>query len=122
SGKVQFNEGKDIKGPMTTAIAVEGKQKDSKATRNTRLVVFGTSQFASNNYSRYGNNLDFFLNAASWVMEDESLISIRAKEEGPGKVELSQKSGTFIFILTVILIPALIFVGGIVSWVLRRRL
>ena len=55
-------------------------------------------------------------------MEDESLISIRAKEEGPGKVELSQKSGAFIFLLTVIVVPLLIAVAGLVIWIFRRRL
>jgi ABC-type uncharacterized transport system involved in gliding motility auxiliary subunit len=122
SGQVTFREGKDKSGPLTAAIAVDGKQKDSKATRNTRLVVFGTSLFATNNYSRFGGNLDFFLNAASWIMEDESLISIRAKEEAPSKVELSQKAGNAILVLVVFLIPGLIAAGGITIWALRRRL
>ncbi len=121
-GEVKFEQGKDKSGPLTAAIAVEGKQKDSKASRNTRLVVFGNSYFATNNYARYAGNLDFFLNSISWAMEDESLISIRAKEEGPGKVELSQKSGTFIFLLTVVTIPLLIAVGGLVIWIFRRRM
>jgi ABC-type uncharacterized transport system involved in gliding motility auxiliary subunit len=121
-GEVRFTEGKDKQGPLDAAIAVEGKQKDSKSTKNTRLVVFGTSFFATNNFSRYGGNLDFFLNSVAWVVEDESLISIRAKEEAPGKVELSQKSGAFIFMLTVIVVPLLIAVGGLVIWIFRRRM
>ncbi|MEK6704450.1 MAG: Gldg family protein, partial [Bdellovibrionota bacterium] len=122
SGQIQFQPGKDKSGPLTTVIAASGKKKDSKATKNTRMVVFSTSLFATNNFSRYGGNMDFFLNSVSWVLEDESLISIRAKEEGPGKVELSQKQGTFIFLLTVIVIPVLVFAGGIVIWAIRRKL
>ncbi|HCM38950.1 MAG: hypothetical protein A2X97_08780 [Bdellovibrionales bacterium GWA1_52_35] len=121
-GQATFNADKDKAGPLTAAIAVEGKQKDSKATRNTRLVVFGSSQFATNNFSRYGGNIDFFLNAVSWTMEDESLISIRAKEEGASKIQISEKQGRFIFLLTVIALPLLIFASGVVVWVLRRRL
>lgn len=121
-GEVRFDAAKDKPGPLNAAIAVEGKRKDSKATKNTRLVVFGTSLFATNNYSRFAGNLDFFLNSVSWAMEDESLISIRAKEEGPGKVELSQKAGTFIFLLTVILIPLSVAAGGLGFWIYRRRL
>lgn len=120
-GQVTYNDKKDKMGPLNAAIVVEGKRKDSKASRNTRLVVFGTSLFANNNFSRLGNNLDFFVNSMSWLLEDESLISIRAKEEGPGKVELSQKGGTIILLLTVILIPVLISACGIVIWVIRRR-
>jgi ABC-type uncharacterized transport system involved in gliding motility auxiliary subunit len=122
SGQIRLTEGQDEKGPLNVAIAVDGKQKDSKATRNTRLVVFGSSLFATNNYSRFGGNLDLFLNATSWLMEDESLIAIRAKEDGAGKIELSQKAGTSIFLLSVIIVPLLISVGGIVNWVRRRKL
>lgn len=122
SGKVQFVPGRDKQGPLNAAVAVDGKLKDSKAPRNTRLVVFGSAQFANNNFGRYGTNLDFFLNSVSWIMEDESLISIRGKEEGAGRVELSQKAGTTIFILTVLLIPLAVAVAGIVIWVLRRRM
>ena len=121
-GQVAFNQGKDIAGPLTTTIAVEGKQKDSKATKNTRLVVFSTSQFATNNYSRFMGNLDFFLNSVSWTMEDESLISIRSKEDTAGKIELSQKTGVFVFLLTVLIIPILIAATGIGIWAVRRRL
>ncbi|MGZ3709230.1 MAG: hypothetical protein ACXWPM_10850, partial [Bdellovibrionota bacterium] len=122
SGQIEFRPGKDRNGPLNVAVAVDGKQKDSKAPRNTRLVVFGTSNFATNNYQRFGGNMDFFLNAASWVMEDESLISIRTKEEGPGKIELSFKTGRFILLLTVFVIPLLVAAAGIVIWIFRRRL
>lgn len=121
-GQAKYVEGRDKMGPISTAFAVEGKQKDSKATRNTRLVVFGTSVFATNNYSRFGGNLDFFLNATSWVMEDESLISIRAKDDGVGRVELSREQGTLIFLLTVVIIPILVAAAGIVIWAVRRRM
>lgn len=122
SGQVSFVSGVDKMGPLNAAVAVEGKQKDSKASRSTRLVVLGSSFFATNNFARYAGNLDFMMNTFSWVMEDESLISIRAKEEGPGKIELSQKSGTFIFLSTVIVIPLLISLGGLGFWIYRRRL
>ena len=122
TGHVELREGRDKAGPINGAMVVDGRPKDSKAPRNTRLVVFGTSNFANNNYSRYGGNSDFFLNSVAWAMEDESMISIRARDDGPGKVELSQKEGTFIFLLTVILIPAAVAIAGLVIWILRRRL
>jgi len=122
SGQVKLDAGTDKAGPLTTGISVEGKQRDSKAAKNSRLVVYGTSQFATNNYSRFGGNMDLFINSVSWLMEDENLISIRSKAEDPGKVELSQKQGTFIFLLTVIVIPLLVAAAGIIIWVLRKRL
>ena len=121
-GQVKNDKGIDKPGPLTVAVAVDGKQKDSKAPRNTRLVVFGSSNFAANVYSRFGANLDLFANSISWVLEDENLISIRAKEDGPSKIELSQKQGSLIFIITVIILPLAIAVAGIVIWVRRRKL
>ncbi len=121
-GEIRFHEGKDKQGPLNAAVAVDGKQKDSKATRNTRLVVFGTSFFATNNLGRNAGNQDFFLNSVSWTLEDDSLISIRAKEEAPGKIELSQKAASAVGLLTIFIIPLLIAIAGVVIWVYRRKL
>jgi ABC-type uncharacterized transport system involved in gliding motility auxiliary subunit len=120
-GELKVDPKSAPKGPFNVAVSVDAKQKDSKATRNTRLVVFGSSLFASNQFSRFGANLDFFANSVSWALEDESMISIRAKEEGPGKLELTARSGSVIFWFAVILIPCAIAVGGIVIWAIRRR-
>jgi ABC-type uncharacterized transport system involved in gliding motility auxiliary subunit len=120
-GEVQFKEGRDRMGPLNAAVTVEGKLEKS-SPKKTRMVVFGTSYFATNHFSRYAGNLDFFLNAVSWVMEDESLISIRSQEEEAGKVELSQKAGNLIFLLTVIVLPILIAIGGLGIWIARKKL
>lgn len=120
-GMVQFQSG-DLRGPVNVMVAVDGKLKDSKATRNTRLVIAGSSNFANNQYSRFGNNLDLFANAVSWIIEDESLISIRAKDEGAGRIELTQQQGTAIFLTTVFLLPLLLSIAGIVIWVIRKKL
>jgi len=121
-GEIRQDEKHGIKGPMIEAIAVDGKQKDSKATRNTRLVVLGSSFFGTNNFSRFSGNLDFFLNIASWVLEDEGLISIRPKDEAPSMIDMSLKQARFIMLMTVILIPLAIAALGITIWAIRRRL
>lgn len=121
-GQVSMNPGADKPGPHNVAIAVSGKPRDSKAAKDTRMVVFGTSFFATNNHQRFGGNLDFFMNSVAWLLEDENLIAIRAKEEGPGKVELSDKQANFIFLLSVILVPLAVAIAGVAIWVLRRRL
>jgi ABC-type uncharacterized transport system involved in gliding motility auxiliary subunit len=120
-GELKVNPATAPKGPFNVAVAIEGKAKDSKASRNTRLVVFGSSQFATNNFARFGVNLDFYVNSVSWVLEDESMISIRAKEDQAGKIELTQRSGAVIFWLTVFVIPFAIALGGVIIWAVRRR-
>ena len=120
-GQVQFNAGIDIVGPVNVAVTVSGK-KDAKAAKDTRLVVFGSSQFADNQYSRYGGNVDLILNSISWTLEDESMISIRTKEDEAGKVELSQNEGIIIFWVSVVIIPLLIAIFGIIIWARRKKL
>ena len=122
TGAVKYDEGIDKKGPLTLAVSISGKQKDSKAPRDTRMVVIGTSNFGTNNFSRFALNLDFFMNSVSWLAEDENMISIRAKEEGPGKVELSEKVGSLVRLLTVILMPLLIALSGVGIWIMRKKL
>jgi ABC-type uncharacterized transport system involved in gliding motility auxiliary subunit len=121
-GAVQFNPNGDVPGPLNTVVTADGKKVDSKASRNTRLVVFGSSQFANNQYSRFGGNMDLLLNSVSWTLEDENLISIRGKEAEEGKIELSQNEGTIIFWISVVFVPLFIAAFGIVIWVRRKKL
>ncbi len=121
-GIAKYDEGKDIKGPMYTSMAVDGKMAGSAAKKNTRLVVFGTSLVAANQWTRFGNNLDLFANAVSWVMEDESLISIRAKEEPGGSIQLSAIQGGLIRLFTVLVIPGVMILLGILVWLRRKKL
>lgn len=120
-GAVQFNASSDLQGPITLGLVITGK-KNEKATRDTRLVVFGSSQFANNQFARFGLNYDLILNAISWTLEDESMISIRAKEDEAGKIELSQGQGTWIALIAVIAVPLIIAILGIVIWVRRKKL
>lgn len=122
SGQIAIDPNKVPHGPFTSAIAVEGKVKGSAATKPTRLVVFGTSTFANNNFSRFGSNSDFFLNSVSWAMEDTQMISIRAKEDGTTQLEVSSKLGAVIGWLILLVIPAAIAGAGVMIWNIRRKL
>jgi ABC-type uncharacterized transport system involved in gliding motility auxiliary subunit len=121
-GVAKYEEGKDIKGPLYTSMAVEGKLDGSSAKKNTRLVVFGTSLVSANQWTRFGNNLDLFANAVSWVLEDESLISIRTKEEPGGTITLSGVQGGLIRLFTVLVVPGFMIVIGILVWLRRKKL
>ena len=121
-GTAVFNASSDTKGPLSIAVATTGKIKDSKAKGDSRIVVFGSSQFVNNQYSRFGGNMDLFLNAVSWVLEDESLISIRTKNMDQGKVELPDSDGTLVFWLTVVIFPLATALMGVLVWLQRKKL
>ncbi|MGE4232332.1 MAG: GldG family protein [Bacteriovoracia bacterium] len=122
-GQVKIDEKKDVIGSQELLVAVEGsRDANKKGPKPTRLVVFGTSNFAINGYARHGANSDLFLNLISWLGDDENLISIRAKEEDNQMPTLGQAEGRFIQLLTMILIPGGVLLLGLFVWIRRRRL
>ena len=104
---VRLDEGFDREGPISlaAAVALEG---------GGRLVVFGDSEVASNQYFDLQGNGDLTLNALSWLAEDESLISIRPKQAGHNPITLTASQSDWIFWISVILYPAAIALIGIV--------
>jgi len=113
---------KDQDGPFPAIITVEGKQKDSQATRKTRIVVTGSSFFASNYFIRFGINRDLLLNSIIWLMEEDNLISIRSKGEDPNFVKLSPDQSLVILITIIWILPLLMLGAGVFVWRRRRML
>jgi ABC-type uncharacterized transport system involved in gliding motility auxiliary subunit len=111
SGRVE-QDAKDLKGPVPLA-AVATKDK-------ARIVVYGTSNIVSNQFLNLQGNRDFFLNAVSWLAEEEDQIAIRPKETKQTPVFMSAQQAQAVFILPVLVLPGLALVGGIVA-VVRRR-
>jgi ABC-type uncharacterized transport system involved in gliding motility auxiliary subunit len=102
----------DPKGPLTVA-AVATKDK-------ARIVVLGTSNLAANQFINLQGNRDFFLNAVSWLAEQEDLIAIRPKDSRQTPVFLSSQQAQAVFFVPVILVPGLVLVAGIWTFVRRR--
>ena len=105
---VKLDEGVDQPGPVSLAVAA----RDTEA--GGRLVVFGDSDFATNQYFGVQGNGDLALNALSWLAEDEALISIRPREPGHNPIALTESDSEWIFWLSVVLYPGLIALVGIV--------
>ena len=120
-GTSQFNSGTETKGMLSVAVAAWGKLKNSNASRESRVVVFGSSQMVNNQYSRFGGNADLFMNAVSWVLQDENLISIRTKSDEQGKVEISEQNGIKLFWIIVVVIPFTFMLLGVLVWLQRKN-
>lgn len=123
-GVATFDKGTDLPGPLYTAMAAEGNAADSidAAKKKTRIVVFGTSLIAANQWTRFGNNLDLFANSVSWLLEDESMISIRPRDEVGGTIQLSAIQAGIIQLVTIILLPGAMILFGLVVWFRRKKL
>jgi ABC-type uncharacterized transport system involved in gliding motility auxiliary subunit len=102
----------DPKGPLSVAV-VATKDK-------ARLVVYGTSNLAANQFLNLQGNRDFFLNTVSWLAEEEDQITVRPKDSRQGPIFLSARQGQLVFWLPVVVLPGLVLAGGVVA-VVRRR-
>ena len=130
SKPVEFNEGQDKKGPVAIAAAVAApatdtgtKPADGSADASkpeTRVVVFGDSDYASNSALGIQGNRDLFLNTIGWLSQQENLISIRPKEADDRRITMTAAWQTNVNILAVLIIPACIFGAGVYTWWRRR--
>lgn len=103
-----------------TPDADSAESDDAGEEVESRVVVFGTSNFARNGTLRAGANLDLFLNALNWLSSDEDLISIRPKDPENTPLNMTQGDVWRIFLVTMLLIPALITIVGFRVWWMRR--
>lgn len=127
----------DKEGPVSLGVAVsapaettptpaadkkeDGKEKPEEAPKpETRLVVFGDSDFVANQWLGIQGNRDFFLNAVNWLAQQENMIAVRPRDPEDRRVTLTRDQQTRIFWLTVFIIPGLILLAGVQTWWRRR--
>jgi ABC-type uncharacterized transport system involved in gliding motility auxiliary subunit len=116
SGEVKYDEGADLAGPLTLATAGEN------TTTKGRVVVFGDTPFATDQFfDAYGNG-DLFVNAVDWTAAQEDLIQITPHQPVERTFNVpSQVQWLMILLGSVFILPGLVLVAGISSWLSRRR-
>ena len=108
----------DARGPLSVAVA----GKTGSGNKTGRIAVFGTSKIAANKYFNALSNKDLVMNTVSWLVKEENLITIRPKHVANQQMFLTKKQGNMIFYLTVVLIPLLLFFGGILAYLRMKKL
>jgi ABC-type uncharacterized transport system involved in gliding motility auxiliary subunit len=127
SGQVSLDESKgDKKGPISIAAAVSAPiagaadAKPDEPKKETRVVVFGDSDFAASAGLGIQGNRDLFMNIVGWLSQQENLISIRPKDPDDRRITLTATQQANITWLSILLIPGTIFGAGIYNWWRRR--
>jgi ABC-type uncharacterized transport system involved in gliding motility auxiliary subunit len=127
--QVSYRPGKDIKGPLTVAVAgsVSSSATSPPAASTPpekkpegRFVALGTSAVPSNVYLGFQANRDFTMNAVNWLAAEEDLISIRPKAPDSQHLNLTTAQMRRVLYLGVIGLPVLIIVIGTLVWWGRR--
>jgi ABC-type uncharacterized transport system involved in gliding motility auxiliary subunit len=93
--------------------------KDDKK-QQSRLVVVGDSDFASNTLFQNYLNGDMFLNSVNWLSQgDDSLLSIRPKEANNRTLKVTPKQAR-ILTTVALTVPVMAFVASGLLWWSRR--
>jgi ABC-type uncharacterized transport system involved in gliding motility auxiliary subunit len=101
---------------LTIAVAVEDLDT------NAKVVVFGDAEFPLNaNYAVYGNGT-MMVNSVDWAAGQEDLISLSTDTTTERYLNLSSPYLSGLVLLgSLIVIPGIILVAGIVAWIARRK-
>ena len=134
-GQVEFNADKgDKQGPITLAAAVSAPATvtppkptnaspdapDQPSTPETRVVAVGDSDFAANLAIGVQGNRDFFMNSLNWLAQQENLIAVRPRQPQDQRLTLTADQQNRIMILSLFIIPGLVFASGVYTWWRRR--
>lgn len=145
-GALEFEEETDRLGPISlvAAATVKGEAPEAEPVPETdsadeesgeetdeaaeeepeapegRVVAVGDADFASNSLLGFQGNQDFFLNVVAWLAEDADLISIRPKEPENQSLFLSRTAQQNVAWVSLVIIPFLFVVAGVVTWWRRR--
>jgi ABC-type uncharacterized transport system involved in gliding motility auxiliary subunit len=114
--KVSFDPKTGTMGPLSLGVAADRRQGDKDA----RLVVIGNSAFPANQWLAQQRNGDLFFNSINWLVQDESLISIRPKSPANRRVNLTAGQKSALNWLDLILLPGLVILSGVYIWWKRR--
>ena len=118
SNQVSFDEKTDLKGPVSLAVVAT---KDLGENKKARLVVYGDSDFGSNNGFGLQGNGNLFLNTVSWLAQDESFIAIRPKNPEDRRLTMTESQGRLVSYVILLFLPVGVLLAGVSVWMKRRK-
>ena len=141
NGEGIFNEDEgDQAGPVSIAVVVSADAPDAVAaeqaaqenqedssdeiadesqTPETRIAVFGDSDFIANGTLSIQGNSDLFMNSVSWLAQQENLISIRPRQAAERRLTMTAGQQSIMLFITLG-VPLVLFSTAIYTWSRRR--
>ena len=119
AGKIRFDaDGNEKQGPLAFAYALTRTHHENS---QQRIVVVGDGDFLSNAYIGNVGNLDMGLRMVSWLLHDDRLINIPAKNATDKSLQLTQTTVAILGFGFLIVIPLLLIGTGLFIWRKRKQ-
>jgi ABC-type uncharacterized transport system involved in gliding motility auxiliary subunit len=117
-GQTRFDPDIDISGPLTLGLALSLEASDGE--QGGRMVIYGDSDFAGDDYIDVSGNKDLIMNTFAWLTSDPSLIGIRSRDPSHTPIILTEGQTRAVFWLLIVLLPGLALVAGVSVWLVSR--
>jgi ABC-type uncharacterized transport system involved in gliding motility auxiliary subunit len=132
-GPIQFDKGRDIRGPLNLAVALTrtsdkfavgeaAKPRDGEDNRREqRVIVVGDGDFLANTYIPNGGNLELGMSLTNWLSQDDAFVNIPVKTARDRSLELSRGGQLAIVAVFLALLPITLVGSGVWIWLRRRK-
>ncbi len=123
-GTIQFDKGKDIRGPVNLGVALTRDydgDNDGKNKREQRIVILGDGDFLSNTFIANAGNLEFGLNLVNWLSMDDAYVNIPRRIARDRNLNLSRTSQITIAAVFLVILPLSMVGTGVFIWLKRRK-
>ena len=117
NGPIQFDKGKDIRGPLNLAVALSHPLDK----REQRVIVFGDGDFVANSYIANAGNLDIGMSLVNWLSQDDAYVNIPIKTARDRTLNLSHNVQIAIATGFLVVLPLFMIGSGVFIWLRRRK-
>jgi hypothetical protein len=107
-------------GAEPLVVALEGAFPGASSDKPFRMVVAGTSKFASNEYFSFGSNGELSVAIMRWLTEDEASPALAPKTYAVPEIVLTSAQMRDSFVVLEILLPLSTALLGVGMWWRRR--
>jgi ABC-type uncharacterized transport system involved in gliding motility auxiliary subunit len=123
---IEFDPRTDKRGPIPVVAANDTGVPASlpvgqRRSDRVRLVVFGDSDFISNNYLFLLANRDLFLRTISWLVGEEDVTVVNVQERENRRVVISQAAKGTMWAVNLIVLPIIPLIAGIIVVIRAKR-
>lgn len=122
--RVTYEQENDISGPLDIGIALTQElstHDDEVSTNQQRVVIIGDSDFLTNTFLRYGNNLDLVIKIMNWLSIEDNLIDIPTQVAADIQLQLSPDQMNLLLSLFLFMLPVIFISMGIMIGLQRRK-
>lgn len=108
------------RGAQALVVALEGAWPGALSDKRFRLVIAGTSKFATNEYFPYVSNGELSVAMVRWLAEDEATPNLAPQTYSQPEIVLTSRQMRDTFIVLEVLLPLTTAFWGVLMWWRRR--